>query len=494
MDRGGSEAMIRTRVWVGVLAAIVAVPLACTSKSSSDTYLSREEMLDPMTCSKCHADHYKEWSGSMHAYAADDPVFRAMNKRGQRETNGAMGDFCVKCHAPMAVRDGLTKDGLDLDTVPADRKGVTCFFCHTVDQVTGSHDAALTSGADLTMRGEYNDPVPNTAHRASYSALHDRDQLDSAKMCGACHDIVNGHGQSLERTFAEWQASVFSHAPGGDTCGQCHMAQSASLEPIAQAPGVFARRRHVHTFAAVDLALTDFPQADAQKAEVQTQLDKTLQSALCVAATGGQIKVMLDNVAAGHAFPSGAVQDRRLWVEVTAYAAADVVYQSGAPAADGTPIVKSSDPDLWLMRDCIFDGSGKEVNMFWQAEQTDGNELPGQATFDPTDPRFYQTHIVQTYPRAAQLPKAPDRVTMRVHLQPMGTDVLDDLVASGDLDPAVRAKMATLDVGALLEWTAAKATATYTDSTDHLQYACVTDTNFNVVSDRVPAVNHTRCK
>lgn len=486
--------MSGTHAFLGALVVAVVASVACTSSKSGDTFLSRDEMLDPQTCNKCHAKHYTEWSGSMHAYAATDPVFLAMNKRGQRETNGALGDFCIKCHAPMAVRDGLTKDGLNLDAVPENRKGVTCFFCHTVDAVTGTHDAALTNASDLVMRGEYTDPVSNTAHKAAYSKLHDRDQLDSATMCGTCHDIQNGHGQSLERTFAEWQASVFSHAPYGATCGQCHMAQSATLEPIAQAPGVFARRRHAHTFAGVDLALTDFPEAAAQKAEVQAQLDKTLQSALCVGATGGTIKVMLDNVAGGHAFPSGAVQDRRVWVELTAYAGADVVYQSGAPAKDGAPITASTDPDLWLMRDCIFDAAGKEVHMFWQAESVTSNELPGQATFDATDPRFYKTHIVQSYPRAGALPKAPDRVTMRVHMQPMGTDVLDDLVASGDLDPAVRAKMTTLDVGALLEWTPAKATDGYTDPNDHLRYACVTDTNFNVAAETVPATNQTRCK
>src|ERR1700759_3040457 len=63
---------------------------------------------DPETCKACHAEHYAEWQSSMHAYAAKDPVFIAMNERGQRETNGALGDFCVKCHAPMALELGLT--------------------------------------------------------------------------------------------------------------------------------------------------------------------------------------------------------------------------------------------------------------------------------------------------------------------------------------------------------------------------------------------------
>ena len=63
------------------------------------------ELLNPETCRECHATHYDEWLGSMHAYAAKDPVFLAMNRRGQRETNGSSGPFCVNCHAPMAVRE-----------------------------------------------------------------------------------------------------------------------------------------------------------------------------------------------------------------------------------------------------------------------------------------------------------------------------------------------------------------------------------------------------
>ena len=53
----------------------------------------------------------------MHAYASDDPVFRAMNERGQRETDGGLGSFCIQCHAPIAVHEGATSNGLNLDQV-----------------------------------------------------------------------------------------------------------------------------------------------------------------------------------------------------------------------------------------------------------------------------------------------------------------------------------------------------------------------------------------
>lgn len=484
---------MRWMTFVGIGAMASAVVLACSSDETESPKLTREALMDPTTCQSCHVDHYREWSGSMHAYASDDPVFIAMNKRGQRETNGQLGDFCVKCHAPIAVRDGLTKDGLNLDAIPAKAKGVTCFFCHQIDAVQGTHDAALSLSSDLAMRGPFADPVANTAHGSVYSPLHDRDQLDSANACGACHDIMTGHGASLERTFVEWKASVFAKAPGGATCSQCHMAQSANLQPIAQAPGVFARRRHAHTFAGVDVALTAFPETDAQKTEVKSFLDSTLQSALCVGA-GSQIRVLLDNVAGGHGFPSGATQDRRVWTEIVGYAGADEVYESGV-VPDGTAVTAvtaNADPDRWVMRDCIFDESGAEVHMFWQAAQTEGNALPAQATFDTLDPRFYQTHVAQKFPRDGSLPKPVDRVTMKVFVRAMDRDVLDDLVASGDLAADVPGKIPTMQVGETLEWTTASANEQYIEN--GIPFSCISKTNFAVQADRTPAVNHLRCK
>ena len=70
-----------------------------------------------------------------------------MNQRGQRETEGALGDFCVSCHAPMAVREGLTTDGSNLDELPDYAKGVTCFFCHTAEAVEGLSAALYGDGS-----------------------------------------------------------------------------------------------------------------------------------------------------------------------------------------------------------------------------------------------------------------------------------------------------------------------------------------------------------
>src|SRR6185369_4493380 len=133
---------------------------------------------------------------------------------------------------------------------------------------------------------------------------------------------------------------------------------------------------------------------------------------------------------------------------------------------DGESVTSLADPDLWLMRECMFNEQGKPVDMFWEAASTETSQLPGPTTNVPTNPDYYLTHVFRTYPRPTSIPSSlatpPDRITMRVRIIPVGLDVLDDLIASGDLDPAVKAKMPVFTLASTnLEWTAASATIKY---------------------------------
>ena len=134
---------------------LLSLALACPGEAPA---WDVEALQDPATCETCHPDHHRQWSGSMHAYAAEDPVFVAMNARGQRETGGALGDFCVRCHAPMAVELGLTSDGLDLESVPDHLRGVGCYFCHQVTDVAGEANNPLVLAHDGRMRGRLTTP------------------------------------------------------------------------------------------------------------------------------------------------------------------------------------------------------------------------------------------------------------------------------------------------------------------------------------------------
>ena len=426
-----------------------------------------DRLLDPATCEECHPTHYREWLGSMHAYAAEDPVFRAMNARGQRETNGELGDFCVRCHAPMAVELGLTTDGLDLDAVPQHLRGITCFYCHTVEAVEGSHNNPLRLSGRRTMLGAIHDPVDNDAHASAYSPRLDSATAESAELCGACHDVVNPAGVHLERTFAEWQASFFSDldplsggpAIYGLRCGSCHMGPAID-GPIADAPGVRADRLyHPHGMPAVDVALHDWPSAelgpqlrDEQLAGIERQRRTALCATICVNPDeqgGSNVDVYLHNEFSAHSWPSGAAQDRRAWLELRAFAG-DVTALEVGVLGDDEPVESlAGDPSSWLLRDRMFDDADHEVHMFWEARRVESELLPASEVLSPMgDASTWRSR------RFAVPGTVVDRVTTRVRLRPMDFDVLDPLVESGDLDPAVRDQLRTFDVvPTVLEWT-----------------------------------------
>jgi hypothetical protein len=474
--------------------ALVVLGSGCGS--AAPPRLGPSELRDPAVCKSCHPAQFAAWSGSMHAYASDDPVFVAMNQRGQRETSGALGSFCVNCHAPMAVRDGLTTDGSNLATVATAEKGVTCFFCHSTESVDGTHNAPLTLATDGSLFGPFADPVASPPHRAAYSALLDDGQTQSANACGSCHDIVNGHGVALERTFQEWQATLFAVPPHGLSCAGCHMPGS---DGPAASTTTKVRRLHDHGFPAVDVALAAFPLLDAngaaaQAQSVQAMLDTTVQGTICYDDAIQKITVALDNVGAGHSFPSGASQDRRMWTQVAAYAGAQLLYQSGV--SPGEAIEGAADPDLWLVRDCIFDDSGAEVQMFWQAASQTSNLLPGSVTATAQDPAsFTKSHLKYVFPTGTQIVAGvPDRITLGVSLKAVGDDVLGSLVASGDLDPAIAAAVPTFQLGggATLEWTRAGAMP-YIDTQSGDRLLCVSAGTYTPVSTVSSGISHARC-
>jgi hypothetical protein len=439
--------LLRKGPWALALIALSGL-LACGEPEP----LSPQELMDPAICQSCHPQHYREWAGSMHAYAAEDPVFLAMNARGQRETRGALGTFCVQCHAPMAVRTGATQDGLNLASLPASLRGVTCYFCHQVTEVAGTHNNPLTIAGDSTLRGAIEKPLPARTHRSAASPLHDRRQADSSALCGSCHDVVTPapHRVELERTYKEWQGSVFATGDGRQklSCGQCHMPGRSGLAAyVENAP---MRTVHDHMMPGVDLALSPFPDIAAQRAAVQRDLDTTVAAKLCVTPEGAGLKVdvTLDNAGAGHSFPSGAAHDRRAWVELSAYNAGALVYQSGG-VQEGQAVVELSDPSLWLLRDRVFDPAGQKTHMFWNIARYESDLLPAAVTGNPADPRYF--HAVT---RSYRLPgRDVDRIRLRLQIRPIDHDVLKDLVQSGDLDDSVRGLVPTFSLaGAQLEW------------------------------------------
>jgi hypothetical protein len=419
-------------------AALLPLVVAC---GDGEPELTRDEQ-----CERCHPDHYEEWVGSSHAYAADDPVFVAMNARFQRERGNEPADKCVKCHAPVALAEGVTTDGLDLADAPAALRGVTCFTCHVIEDANAAR-RSITFADDGVMRGSIENPVGTGAHGSEYSTILDRDIWRSTDLCGACHDFDNSAGLTPHRTYTEWTESLFADQRSVLflSCGGCHMEGRDAPVATGDVP---TRRLHDHKLVGVNVALDDsWPGKQAQLEAIQADLEPTVLTRLCLTADV-RPEVTLDNVTGGHYWPSGDAFTRRAWVEVVARKGDTVLYESGV-VPDGTPVVSTlgDDDALWLIRDRLTDDEDNEVPFSWQATHLESTTLPGAVTNDPTDPAFYHA-VTRTYP---MLPDVPDTMTVRVRIRPIGLDIIDELIAGGDLDSGVRDRIPTFTL-IDLEW------------------------------------------
>ena len=455
-----------------VVLVSVLTPLGSACSEDADAgkpMLSRAQLLDAESCKDCHPKHYAEWSASMHAYALEDPVFAAMNARGQEETNGELGDFCVSCHAPMAVREGAFADGHfeNLEQIEKPLRGVTCYFCHNAVDVERDHDggltfanAALVLANDQTMRAGLREPeaVRPWAHDVAYSERHENRSPKSSELCGTCHDIVTPAGVHLERTYQEYLSTFISKPGDGfNSCQTCHMKGLDDEEEVARYEGVSARTRHPHLFPAVDVALTPFPGREALVQAVERlALPQSLGSFVLepTSMDGLNVKLALETLVA-HAQPSGASQDRRIWVELRALEAdGSVRFQSGVIADDAPEEIPKGepghDPNLCMLRDRLFDTEdpedpdAREVHMFWEARSFSSKGMPPPFDNIPGSHGIdckYDLHDPKLSGSGGG--GRPAHIHIRVRMRPMGRDVLQDLVDSGHLDAAVLDEMKT---------------------------------------------------
>lgn len=416
-----ARARSKASAWVGSSLLL----LACEAP------LSRAELEDPAECQSCHPEHYREWSGSAHAYAATNPVFEAMQARGLRETGGALGEQCLECHDPRAWAQ---RTGLETYDTPVKARGVTCFVCHALK---GDPRAVLDEEAPLALSAGLVDPVETGAHASSYSELHDRFALGPASVCESCHRV----------TQEEWEASVYATPDPRSrlTCGGCHMGGRPGL--AADVDSAPLRRVHDHQFVGASLALEDWPEHEAQRKAIERELESAVLATLCVLPFGGGsiAQVTLDNVAMGHAWPTASSPSRRAWVELVAYEGDQVVFETGRVADDQAVDGRAGDPYLWLLSNRALNSAGAPTHFPWEAASYKGELLPPSVTNDPKDPRFIHS-LTRFFPGG-------DRVTLRVRLRPVDFDVLDALITSGDLDPKTRARAVTWTLaGTVLEW------------------------------------------
>ena len=353
-------------------------------------------------------EHWHNWQGSMMGQAMRDPLYMATVAVAE-EVVPAVGDLCLRCHTPGGWQEGRSFDTSGAMLTSKDLQGVQCDYCHRmvdpiyVSGVSPARDADVIADLEIapleaangqfvtdpdpTMRGPYADTI--ASHQFLDSNFHRTSQL-----CGTCHDVSNpafvagdvpgkyevqaldtphpdGDRRNMvpvERTFSEWEASEFASTgvylpqfagdkPDGivSTCQDCHMRDVTGVG--SNVPSSPSRSDlGLHDLTGGNTFLPDilpifFPELDTaalQDGKLRAIAMLTLAATMDLTVTPVEaqpaVTVRLTNET-GHKLPSGYPEGRRMWLNIKAYDASDVmVYESGK--YDDATGVLSHDEDV----------------------------------------------------------------------------------------------------------------------------------------------------
>ncbi|MDF1536925.1 MAG: multiheme c-type cytochrome [bacterium] len=343
--------------------------------------VSSTEFEDPGQCKICHGEIYKQWQGSMHSNSWLDPVFQALWKVGDDETDGAIRNLCAGCHSPIgtvAEEVVFDPDKGRFVAGPLAEKGVQCDFCHTVSESTWRDTpAAQPMNGSLIMdpgdvkRGPYRES-DSPGHDTAYSELH-----TSAEFCGSCHHVFHPVTNfPIERTYDEWKQSVYARE--GIVCQDCHMmplekaieAARTMKKPVnpgkASPLGPDRDTVYTHEFVGGNFAVLALLGADKHAGIARERLKSAaeLKIHLPEKAITGQLvrfKVEVVNVGAGHNLPTSLTEVRQMWLDVTVTdPGGNVLMRSGAVDDHG-----AIDPEANIFHTVAVDKEGNVTHKPW---------------------------------------------------------------------------------------------------------------------------------
>lgn len=285
-------------------------------------------------CGACHQDHYGNWKNSLHALSYTNPIFQAAYQKAYAETAGKASQICLPCHAPTArvTGDYAAKDELT-------REGITCDFCHSVEDV--KKGVFVLKPGDV-KRSALKESSPKE-HGAAYS-----EAFATSRLCSGCHDFTNHLGAKVGNTYDEWKKSRYMMS--GVHCQHCHMAEM---------PGKSAKengRASIH-----DHSLGHSMEKMLGAVRVEAGSPVRMNDAVLA-------DVLLANEGAGHAIPTGTPA-RTLVLEVR--------------ALDGGGNVVEVKKKMYRKR--ILDGKGSEMLtdgdafLYGKKVSSDNRLLPGES-------------------------------------------------------------------------------------------------------------------
>lgn len=308
-------------------------------------------------CAECHRQEFIEWRTSMHAISDEDLIYATTvehnvgNAKAAAAHGDAKGRWCESCHNPLGTLTGAVGATPSVPRTETLEEGVNCVVCHTA-----SHAEPLAGNGALTVRVNEIFRHLHPALIMAAPARHARDMqprrevplMGSSALCGACHTeirptAVSGHEpMNFQETYDEWRRSPW--AEKGVQCQDCHMARDPAATVAALKRGERPPRGVSHRIAGNNylLANPDLPNGlmttlragtpggmnrlfsreeyTAEQRRTRDQVVALLKEAaevgVAAAADGRRLAVSVANRGAGHALPTGPLDQRYMWLEI----------------------------------------------------------------------------------------------------------------------------------------------------------------------------------
>jgi hypothetical protein len=210
-------------------------------------------------CAQCHEEIYNDWSISAHAYAAVSPMYNKFEQKLNDLSQGTVGYFCMRCHAPVATSMCVSRAEPLWNLPESAREGITCIACHRVQYVygksngerrieTGDIFAPVLGGIDgdgvaqaisrkdeLKLKTSPDQKGPGqTIHLAGVFF----EPLTKSEFCTPCHQVAVQPGIKLEVVWEQYRASPACKK--GIQCQDCHMGKVPGL-PLGYDCGPIAK-------------------------------------------------------------------------------------------------------------------------------------------------------------------------------------------------------------------------------------------------------------
>lgn len=412
-------------------------------------------------CAGCHRQEFMEWNTSLHAISDKDVIYDAAVTRnaGRTHAAGNIGDekgrWCESCHNPLGTLTGAVNKIMAVQETEAIEEGVNCIVCHTA-----SHPEPLAGNGALTLAINHYFRHLDQSLIAAAPSRHAKDMqarrqsphMGESGLCGACHteirptDVNGQHRLDFQATFEEWRVSEFRQK--GIECQDCHMARDPAAAIAAYKRGERPPRGVSHRFIGGNYLLTN-PNLPGnlvtelragspgglnslfRRDEYAKELDTTNQQVLGLLQSAADLKVevqpgapdqlgvavVVHNTGAGHALPTGPLDQRHMWLELEVTdASGKTLLHSGAFDSKTGQVAK--DAVMWVKHMDDHEGKRDLRHTLFDVEHLSYPRKPIPAGGSQ------RVDYTVKLPKAA---RSPFQVKARLHYRIAFQEILDNI-------------------------------------------------------------------